>query len=81
MISGKLFILLLSLATVLSVDPPPTVPSVDITKYLGQWYELASIPFFWTKGCTCTKANYSLNEDGTIKVSPSLILIILLFLF
>jgi lipocalin len=28
----------------LTLDPPATVPFVDINKYVGLWYEQASIP-------------------------------------
>lgn len=49
-------------------SPPKVVPHVDIQKYLGTWYEQAVIPFFWERGCERTRAIYSLNSDGTIKV-------------
>jgi len=42
--------------------------SFDLNRYLGQWRELAhskSIPF---QSGECTQANYSLNEDGTVRV-------------
>lgn len=48
-----------------------TVPYVDLEKYAGEWYEIASFPQSFQKGCTCTKATYSANEDGTIKVENS----------
>jgi apolipoprotein D and lipocalin family protein len=41
---------------------------VDLNKYLGKWYEIASLPVFAQKGCHCTSAEYSLREDGTLKV-------------
>lgn len=53
------------------VNPPDTVPQVDLSRYLGAWYEIASIPFFWSKGCICSNANYSLRSDGDIKVVNS----------
>jgi apolipoprotein D and lipocalin family protein len=40
-----------------------TVDSVDIEKYLGQWYEVASFPASFQKGCRCTTAEY-LMEPG-----------------
>ena len=52
----------------LQKDPPKTVPYVDINKYLGAWYEQAVIPFFFERNCEKTVANYSLNNDGTIRV-------------
>lgn len=37
-------------------------------KYLGKWYEIARLDFKFEKNLNNTTANYSLNEDGTIKV-------------
>lgn len=45
-----------------------TVPYVDVNKYIGKWYEIASFPQRFQKGCNCTTAEYSLNKDGSIKV-------------
>jgi apolipoprotein D and lipocalin family protein len=52
----------------LTLDPPKTVPYVDIAKYLGAWYEQAVIPFYFERNCEKTVANYSLNKDSTIRV-------------
>jgi apolipoprotein D and lipocalin family protein len=48
-----------------------TVPYVDLEQYSGDWYEIASFPQFFQQGCTCTKATYTPNEDGTICVENS----------
>jgi apolipoprotein D and lipocalin family protein len=48
--------------------PLEVVPHVDLHRYLGTWYEIASFPAWFQKGCFCTKAEYSLREDGLIKV-------------
>jgi len=45
-----------------------TVPFVDLERYLGTWYEIASYPAFFQKGCVATKATYSLRTDGRIDV-------------
>lgn len=45
-----------------------TVPYVDLNQYLGVWYEIASYPMFFQKGCVATKATYSLRPDGNIRV-------------
>jgi apolipoprotein D and lipocalin family protein len=45
-----------------------TVPYVDLQRYLGTWYDVASFPQRFQKGCTCTTAEYSLNKDGSIAV-------------
>ncbi len=48
--------------------PLDVVPSVDINKYLGKWYEIASLPVSQQKGCNCTTAEYSLIDSSTILV-------------
>jgi apolipoprotein D and lipocalin family protein len=46
-----------------------TVPQVDLNRYLGTWYELASIPMrFQTQCFRDTQATYSMAEHGLIKV-------------
>lgn len=45
-----------------------TVEKVEVEKYLGKWYEIASIPMKEQAGCVGTNATYSLKSDGTIKV-------------
>jgi len=45
-----------------------TVPYVDLSKYLGTWYEIASYPMFFQRGCTATQATYTQREDGLISV-------------
>ena len=51
--------------------PPVTVPSVNVDDYLGTWYEVGSVKQFFSIGLVNTKAEYSLNPDGTIKVVNS----------
>jgi apolipoprotein D and lipocalin family protein len=45
-----------------------TVPYVDLQKYLGKWYEIASYPQRFQKGCHCTTAEYSLSKEGIVIV-------------
>lgn len=45
-----------------------TVENVEIEKYMGQWYEMARLPNRFEKGLSCVTANYSLKENGKIKV-------------
>lgn len=40
-------------------------------KYLGKWYEIARMDFHFEKNLNNTTADYSLNEDGSIKVVNS----------
>jgi apolipoprotein D and lipocalin family protein len=49
-------------------QPLQTVKHVDVKKYMGKWNEIAGIPQHFQKGCNCTEANYSLSENGSIKV-------------
>jgi len=53
----------------------PTIPEgaeavspFDSEKYLGKWYEIARIDFKYEEDLNNTTAEYSLKEDGTIKV-------------
>ncbi|OFY59576.1 MAG: hypothetical protein A2Y87_00975 [Bacteroidetes bacterium RBG_13_46_8] len=40
----------------------------DINKYLGKWYEIARMDFRFERNLNNTTANYSLNDNGSIKV-------------
>jgi len=48
-----------------------TVQSVDLNRYIGKWYEIASFPQSFQKGCNCTTAEYSLTDDNYIRVINS----------
>ncbi|BDG05621.1 lipocalin family protein [Anaeromyxobacter oryzae] len=52
----------------LHLPPLQTVPHVDLGRYLGTWYEIASFPQSFQRGCTATTATYTLREDGDIDV-------------
>jgi apolipoprotein D and lipocalin family protein len=45
-----------------------TVPYVDLNKYAGKWYEIASFPQRFQKGCNCTTAEYTLTKKGFVIV-------------
>jgi len=45
-----------------------TVPYVDLKKYEGKWYEIASFPQRFQKGCNCTTAEYTLTDKGFVIV-------------
>jgi apolipoprotein D and lipocalin family protein len=71
--SRPLLALLLSLLPVASAaaaGAPPlrTVPHVDLARYAGTWYEIASYPQRFQKGCTGTVATYTIRPDGTVEV-------------
>ena len=60
------FILFRSCRTI-PQNAKPVQPFV-VEKYLGKWYEIARFDFRFEKGLNNTTADYSLNDDGTIKV-------------
>lgn len=45
------------------------VKGLDIERYMGRWYEIASFPsMFQPKNGVNTRATYKLKEDGTVNV-------------
>lgn len=38
--------------------------NIDLDQYLGTWYEIASFPAWFSRGCSNTTANYAL--DGSL---------------
>jgi len=48
-----------------SVQP---VGNFDISRYLGRWYEVARIDQRFEKGLVRTRAEYSLNSNGSVQV-------------
>jgi apolipoprotein D and lipocalin family protein len=50
-------------------SPLPTVPSLDLQRYLGTWYEIDRLPMrHEPEDATDISAHYSLNEDGSVRV-------------
>jgi len=47
------------------------VPYLEISRYLGTWYEIARYDHRFERGLVGVTANYSLREDGKIKVVNS----------
>lgn len=45
-----------------------TVPYVDISRYMGTWFEIASIPVRFQRDCVGTTANYTLLDNGQVEV-------------
>lgn len=48
--------------------PLVTVENVDLERYQGLWYEIASYPQFFSKSCNCTQAEYYIRSNGSVKV-------------
>ncbi|NTV53356.1 MAG: lipocalin family protein [Candidatus Firestonebacteria bacterium] len=62
---------LFALAGCSHMPQPPevqTVEHVDLKRYLGTWYEIATLPAWFEKDAVAVTADYSLNPDGTVKV-------------
>lgn len=56
----------------ISAQEMQTLKSVDLTKYVGLWYEVAKIPNRFQKQCVKgTTAQYKLLKDGNIEVINS----------
>ena len=49
-------------------QPLEAVSSVYLNRYLGKWFEIASFPQRFQKGCYCTTAEYSLSKKGYLVV-------------
>lgn len=71
-----IFVILVVIGVVLFKILRPTYPflqtaaNINLKKYAGVWYEIALIPNKFEKGCSCTKAEYTLMDDY-IKVKNS----------
>jgi apolipoprotein D and lipocalin family protein len=65
--SIALSLLLLGCATT-KHSPLPTVAQVDLKRFMGPWYVLASIPTFLEKDAYGAVESYALNDDGTVAV-------------
>lgn len=48
--------------------PLNTVEHVDIERYMGEWFEIASFPQWFSRNCFNTTANYTLRDDGRVDV-------------
>ncbi len=59
---------LLVLAGCRSTSKLEVVSEFDSGRYLGTWYEIARYPHRFEKGLSAVSAEYSANDDGTIKV-------------
>ena len=63
---------LLLLASSLSahaLEPLMPIPSLNVARYKGSWYEIAKYPNFFQRKCASnTVAQYSPQPDGTVRV-------------
>lgn len=63
-----LIALLLLTACVGDADNYPTVTGFELNRYLGTWYEIARFDHSFEKGLDQVSAEYSLRDDGGVKV-------------
>jgi apolipoprotein D and lipocalin family protein len=63
-----MIVLMVFFASCAHNTPLSVVSSVDLKRYTGTWYEIASYPNSFQKGCVGTKATYSPRDDGDIDV-------------
>ncbi|HEX8712451.1 MAG TPA: lipocalin family protein [Terracidiphilus sp.] len=50
-------------------DAVQVVPSVDLFRYMGTWYEIAHLPAWFQRSCSSnTTASYGLRPDGKVTV-------------
>lgn len=53
----------------LAQAPVVSVPSVDLARYSGKWFEIASFPMFFQRNCVAdTTAEYASAPDGGVIV-------------
>lgn len=49
--------------------PMPVVDSVDLEKFMGEWYVIANIPTYFEKGAHNAVESYELLENGQIQTT------------
>lgn len=47
---------------------PPTVSTLDKSRYAGEWHEIARLPNSFEEDLVAAKATYGVNADGTLSV-------------
>jgi apolipoprotein D and lipocalin family protein len=63
-----LFIFLFLMSTAMKAQILQTVPNVDLKKYSGKWFEIATFPQRFQKRCHGTTAEYKATDNGYIIV-------------
>jgi apolipoprotein D and lipocalin family protein len=67
--STLLLTIALSTGSVQAADAVQAIPKLDVSRYLGRWYEIAKFPNQFQKKCVSdTSAEYSLLANGQISV-------------
>jgi len=66
LIAASLLAALLPACSAVNKTPLPTVPNVDLKRFMGDWYVIAHIPTFIEKQAFNAIERYDLSADGTI---------------
>jgi apolipoprotein D and lipocalin family protein len=61
----------LALAGCATMKPMPVVGSVDLKRFMGDWYVIASIPTFIEASAHNAVESYRLADDGTVETTFS----------
>lgn len=64
-------LLLSAFSPLISQAEMQTVPYVDVSRYLGTWYQIARKPVPFESGCVCSRQILTLREDGNVGVYNS----------
>ena len=76
LINSLVFLVLVNVANsqVISLGKCPdheVVKNFDLLKYLGRWYDIQHYQASFAKGGACGGAEYTLNDDGSVRVYNS----------
>ena len=52
---------IMSILKAAAEEPPETVQDFNVERYMGTWYEIASFPSWFQKGCSNVRATYTLD--------------------
>lgn len=63
-----LLLSMLQFSSILNAQDLEAVETVDLQKYSGKWFEIASFPQRFQKGCHCTTAEYTVTSKDYLIV-------------
>jgi len=55
-------------STARGLPPLQTAPQVDLTQYIGTWFQIAAFPTSFEEGCVGTQVTYAFGNDGDLTV-------------
>ena len=62
----SLWVIAMSACSTSPSTPLPTMDKVDLQRFMGDWYVIASIPTFIEKGAHNAVESYRIDDDGSI---------------